>query len=70
MTFNVNTDVNYAAYQTVVATLDAYTRGQFDAFLVKEFANQTTAGATLTTAIFDAALTAALQSARSGDYQF
>jgi hypothetical protein len=71
MSFNVNTDVNYAAYLAVVAPLDGYTRSQFDAFLIKNFALQATNGATLTSgAGFSAILATVLSAAKQGNYTF
>lgn len=71
MTFNVNTDVNFSQYNSMVSTLDAYTRSQFDKFIIEQFCNQATAGATLASGgAFTTLLNAALSTAKSGNYQF
>lgn len=70
MAFNVNIDVNYASYLAAVAPLDAYTRAQFDAFLIKNFCLQATNAATLGTAGFPAILATVLSTAKQGNYQF
>ena len=70
MAFNVNTDTNYAAYLAAQNGLDAYTKSQFDIFLIKEFALQVTNAATLSAGGFATILQNALASARSGNYQF
>ena len=71
MPFNVNTDVNYANYLAIVNGLDAYTKSQFDAFLIKNFALQATNAATLSSgAGFQAILNLVLQTAKQGVYGF
>ena len=71
MAFNVNTDVNYANYLTTVAPLDAYTRAQFDAFLIKNFCLQATNAATLSSgAGFQTILNTVLSAAKQGNYTF
>lgn len=65
MTFDPNSDVNWAAYVAKKATLNGHDAADLDQRLIQYLASSATSGITLNSAAFTAALTSANTSVKS-----